>query len=69
MQKVQDDMLRMYQLLADAYDMLSQAYRSGDSSLLQQGLGKANEAESLASSTRRALREAASPCGITVPAA
>jgi hypothetical protein len=68
-QKVQEDLLRMYQLLADAYDLLSQAYRSGDTSLLQQGLGKANEAESLSSSSRRALREAASPCGITVPAA
>ena len=68
-QQVQEDLLRMYQLLGDAYDLLSQAYGSGDTSLLQQGLGKAGEAEALASSTRRALREAASPCGITVPAA
>jgi hypothetical protein len=58
----------MYQLLADAYDLLSQAYHAGDTTLLQQGLGKANESESIASSARRALREAASPCGITVPA-
>ncbi len=68
-QQVQVDLLRMYQLLADAYDLLSQAYHTGDTALLQQGLGKANESESVASSTRRALREAASPCGITVPAA
>ena len=68
-QKVQEDLLRMYQVLADAYDLLSQAYHAGDSALLQEGLGKANEADSLANSTRRTLREVASPCGITVPAA
>ncbi len=66
---VQADLIRMYGLLADGYDLLSQAYTRGDSALLQQGLGKANESESVASSVRRALREAASPCGITVPAA
>ncbi len=65
---VQTDLLRMYQVLGDAYDLLAQAYRAGDPALLQEGLGTANEAETLSSSVRRALRDAATPCGITVPA-
>ena len=66
---VQADLLTMYQKLADAYDLLSRAYNTGDADLLQEGLGKASESESLSASSRRALRDAATPCGITVPSA
>jgi hypothetical protein len=66
---IQPDLVTMFQKLADAYDLMSQAYTSGNTGLLQQGLSAAGEAQTLATTTRSAIRRAATPCGINVPAA
>lgn len=65
---IQPNLIRMFQKLADAYDLMSRAYTTGDSGLLQQGLSTAGEAQTLANTTRSSIRNAATPCGITVPA-
>lgn len=64
----QDAVVRMLQKLAEAYDLMAQAYASGNSAVLQQGLAAASEAQGLATSARAAIRGVATPCGITVPA-
>jgi hypothetical protein len=58
----------MLQKLADAYDLMAQAYTSGNTAVLQQGLSAASEAQGLATAARTAIRSIATPCGITVPA-
>lgn len=60
--------IRMLQKLAEAYDLMAQAYMSGNSAVLQQGLAAASEAQGLATAARTAIRGVATPCGITVPA-
>lgn len=60
--------IRMLQKLAEAYDLMAQAYTSGNTAVLQQGLSAASEAQGLATAARTAMREVATPCGITVPA-
>ncbi|MCC6383470.1 MAG: hypothetical protein IT304_13265 [Dehalococcoidia bacterium] len=59
------DMLRK---LAEAYDLMAQAYSTGNMTVLQQGLSAASEAQALATAARSAVRQVATPCGITVPA-
>ncbi len=59
------DMLRK---LAEAYDLMAQAYSTGNMAVLQQGLNAASEAQALGSSARSAVRQVATPCGITVSA-
>jgi hypothetical protein len=65
----QEGVIKMLQKLVEAYDLMSQAYTTGNTAVLQQGLGAASEAQGLATSARTAIREVALPCGITVPAA
>jgi hypothetical protein len=60
--------IRMLQKVAEAYDLMAQAYTSGNTSVLQQGLAAASEAQGLATAARTAIRSVATPCGITVPA-
>lgn len=64
----QPAVIRMLQKLAEAYDLMAQAYTSGNTAVLQQGLSAASEAQGLATAARTAIREVATPCGITVPA-
>jgi hypothetical protein len=59
----------MLQKLAEAYDLMAQAYTTGNTGILQQGLSAASEAQGLATSARTTVRNVATPCGITVPAA
>lgn len=59
------DMLRT---LAEAYDLMAQAYGTSNMAVLQQGLNAASEAQALATAARSAVRQVATPCGITVPA-
>jgi hypothetical protein len=60
--------IKMLQKLAEAYDLMAQAYTSGNTAVLQQGLSAAAEAQGLATAARTAIRTVATPCGITVPA-
>jgi hypothetical protein len=60
--------IRMLQKLAEAYDLVAQAYTSGNTGVLQQGLSAASEAQGLGTAARTAIRGVATPCGITVPA-
>jgi pantothenate kinase type III len=60
--------IKMYQKLAEAYDLMAQAYTTGNTAVLQQGLSAAGEAQGLATAARTALRQVATPCNITVPA-
>jgi hypothetical protein len=60
--------IRMLQKLAEAYDLMAQAYTSGNTGVLQQGLSAASEAQGLGTAARTAIRGVATPCGITVPA-
>ena len=64
----QASVIKMLQKLAEAYDLMAQAYTTGNTGVLQQGLGAASEAQGLATSARTAVRNVATPCGITVPA-
>ena len=64
----QSAVIRMLQKLAEAYDLMAQAYTSGNTAVLQQGLSAASEAQGLATAARTAIRSIATPCGITVPA-
>jgi hypothetical protein len=61
--------IKMLQTLVEAYDLMAQAYTTGNTAVLQQGLSAASEAQGLATSARTAVRSVATPCGITVPAA
>jgi hypothetical protein len=60
--------IAMLQKVAEAYDLMAQAYTSGNTGVLQQGLAAASEAQGLAATARSAVRGVATPCGITVPA-
>jgi hypothetical protein len=64
----QTAVIKMYQKLAEAYDLMAQAYTTGNTAVLQQGLSAAGEAQGLATAARTALRQVATPCNITVPA-
>jgi hypothetical protein len=64
----QTAVIRMLQKLAEAYDLMAQAYTSGNTAVLQQGLSAAGEAQGLGTAARSAVRSVATPCGITVPA-
>src|SRR5690606_6987576 len=50
------DMLRK---LAEAYDLMAQAYSTGNMTVLQQGLSAASEAQALATAARSAVRQVA----------
>jgi hypothetical protein len=65
----QASVIKLLQKLAEAYDLMAQAYTTGNTGLLQQGLSAASEAQGLATTARTAVRNVATPCGITVPAA
>jgi hypothetical protein len=65
----QADVIKMFQKLAEAYDLMGQAYTTGNTGVLQQGLSAASEAQGLAATARTGVRNAATPCGISVPAA
>jgi len=64
----QASVIKLFQKLVDAYDLMAQAYTTGNTGVLQQGLAAASEAQGLATSARSAIRAVATPCGITVPA-
>ncbi len=66
---VQADIIKAFSKLAEAYDLMSQAYATGNTGLLQQGLNAASEAQATATSAIAAMRRVATPCNITVPAA
>lgn len=67
--EVQADIIKAYQKLVEAYDLMAQAYATSDTGLLQQGLSAASEAQATATAASAAMRRVATPCGVTVPAA
>lgn len=65
--RVQGDLDDFYGALLEAYDILSQAYATVDTSLAQQGFSKASEAEAILKEVRTEAREIVEPCGIRIP--